>query len=340
MVVRGTPSEALKILGQGERPMALVGWSRGEGLRARAFNALGEHDSARETCRAALKCLAPADLEYCALNLGVQVELARAEACLGNHEAAEHELRALLEIHAPLGNPLSIGAIHEALAELAALRGDEAAFTDSVEELGRRFRETRDPSLVARHERLARLTRTPAAKVPGEARPRSSSRPPQVMTVLHRLRYGGDHTPEGSAKWALEQVSQLTASSEGYLFLTEGDELACAARVGDADDEPAVTEWVRGCIASLGAKTTLETRTTEEPAGTTMSVDNRVYRLIVLPAPDDHGGDVMGAFAMTGSGPVPSPVIHTIIERLRVDGDESTSDTALTDGTIRESLRA
>jgi hypothetical protein len=60
LVVRGTPSEALKIIGEGERPMGLVGWCRGEGLRARAFNALGDHESARETCRAALKHLTSA----------------------------------------------------------------------------------------------------------------------------------------------------------------------------------------------------------------------------------------------------------------------------------------
>jgi hypothetical protein len=160
------------------------------------------------------------------------------------------------------------------------------------------------------------------------------------MTVLHRLRYGGDHTPAGSARWALEQVSKLTASNDGYLFLAQGNELACAAHVGDADDETAVVEWVRGCLAALGAKTTVETRSTEEPALTTLDVNDRVYRLIVLPAPDDLGGDVLGAFAMTGPGPVPSPVIQTIIERLRVDSDVSTSDTAMVDGTINDSPSA
>lgn len=335
LVVRGTPTEALKVLGQGERPMGLVGWCRGEGMRARAFNALGEHERAKETCLAALGHLTPADLQYSALNLGVQLELARAEAGLGNLDLAERQLHALLKKHGAGGNPLTIGALHEALAELAALRGDEAAFTDSVDEVGRRFRETMDPALVARHERLARLSRAHAVRHSSRAPRTRSSRPPRVMTVLHRLRHGGDHTPSGSARWALKQVSELTGSREGYLFLTNGDELACAARIGEVDDERAVAAWVRDRMASLRAEAALETRTTDGPvAATTMDVDDRVYRLTVLASPGESGDEMLGAFAVTGPGVVPSPVLETIVERLRASDEPNVADGTLSDGTL------
>ena len=120
--------------------MELVGWSRGEGIKARAYNELGEHARAKETCIAALAHLTPADLVFCALNLGLQIELARAEAGLGQLSTAESQLRALLATYGPGANPLTVGALHEALAELAALRGDAAAFAEHWNEVGRWFR--------------------------------------------------------------------------------------------------------------------------------------------------------------------------------------------------------
>ena len=318
-VVRGTPSEALEVAGKGERPMELVSWARGEGVRARAYNALGQHDRAKETCLAALGYLTPADLELCSLNLGVQIELARAEAGLGNVTDAEAQLRALLEQHGPAGNPLTVGALHEALAELAALRGDEAGFADNVAAVGRWFRETRDPALVARHERLSRATQVQLAT----DAPNASSPPPRIMTVLHRLRHGGDHTRSGTADWALKQLSELTGSQEGYLFLVDDGEPRCAARIGSGDDDVLVAEWVREQLAAFGSDMDVATSvTTDVSAPTGLRVGDRVYRITVLVS--SNGDVVVGAVLLTGRDAIPMRVIRTLVERLASNQSVST----------------
>jgi hypothetical protein len=327
-VVRGTPSEALEVAGQGERPMQLVSWARGEGVRARAYNALGQHDRAKETCLSALGQLTPADLELCALNLGLQIELAGAEAGLGNLALAEVQLRALLDKHGPAANPLTVGALHEALAELAALRGDEAGFADNVAAVGRAFRDTRDPALVARHERLSRIASGTQPHLGSDPR-NASAPPPRVMTVLHRLRHGGDHTRSGTAEWALKQLSELTGSQDGYLFLVEDGELRCAARLGSSDDEGQITAWVGEQLAAFGKDMDVETSvTTDVSAPTVLRIGARVYRITVL-ASSGPGDELMGAVLLTGREPIPVRVIRTLLERLASNQSVSTDMAAV-----------
>lgn len=314
-VVRGTPSEALEYIGRGERPMELVGWSRGEGVRARAYNDLGEHARAKETCLSTLGQLSPADLELCALNLGLQIELARADAGLGKLAEAESQLRALLEKHGPAGNPLTVGALHEALAELAALRGDQAGFAEHVAAVGRWFRDTRDPALVARHERLSRSAGGTQALLASDAS-NENAPSPRIMTVLHRLRHGGDHTRSGTADWALKQLAELTGSQEGCLFLVDEGELHCAARLGSIDDEGAIAAWVGEQITSFGEDSDMETSvSTNVSAPTCFNIGERAYRITVL-ASSQPGDPVLGAVVLTGRNAIPVRVIRTLVERL------------------------
>jgi hypothetical protein len=331
LVLRGTPSEALEIAGKGERPMELVGWARGEGISARAYNELGEHARAKDTCLAALAQLAPEDLVFTALNLGLQIELARAEAGLGQPSTAEAQLHALLRTYGPGANPLTVGALHEALAEVAALRGDAAAFAEQLEQVGRWFRETRDPALVARHQRLARTAITFRAQSNAEqAAPNRSSCPPRMMTVLHRLRHGGDHTFAGSADWALKQISELTGADDGYLFLADA---SCVARIGASEDEAAVTAWVRERLASatheMEAETCVTTDTVEPTTAdpTRIALGARVYRMTVL-ASNDAAAKIVGAVVLAGNGVVPVAVVRTIVERLATNPGVSTHETA------------
>jgi tetratricopeptide (TPR) repeat protein len=155
-VLRGTPAEALPLFEEAEEPVAVTGWARGEGVHARAHNDLGDHERAREICSHALARLSAEDLRFPALNLGVSIELARAEAALGNVSLAEDQLRALLAAHEDGANPLTMGALHEACAEVASRRGDQTARLHHVLEVERWYRPTKGPSLIARCQRLAR----------------------------------------------------------------------------------------------------------------------------------------------------------------------------------------
>jgi hypothetical protein len=285
---------------------------------------------AKETCRAALAYLTPADLEFCALNLGVQIELCRAEAGLGNLPVAEAKLRELIDAHGPGGNPLTIGALHEALAEIAALRGDEAAFAESLAEVARWFRDTKNPALVARHERLARVALFGSSQATEEnSARRGSSRPPRMMTVVHRLRHGGDHTPAGNADWALKQLSAFTGSKEGYLFLAEGAGLSCVAQIGESGDEGIVTEWVRDRLAAF-AKDEEEETCTAVTVGelTRLEVRQRVYRFTILASPRGSRDGILGVVVLEGSAVVPFPLLQAISDRLAFGQNVSTVEAA------------
>jgi tetratricopeptide (TPR) repeat protein len=324
-VVRGTPSEACGVVGRRERPKELVGWTRGEGLRAWAYNALGEHARAKETCERALALLAPEDYEFTALNLGVQIELARAEAGLGEVAIAEERLERLLATYGPAGNPLTIGGLQEAKAEIAALRGDESAFAASVEAVARCFRPTRDPALVARHERLARVASSALAAVAeGATDRRISSRPPRLMTVVHRLRHGGDHTRAGSAEWALKQVAELTRAEEAFLLVPEGGSFTCVAHLGAAKDAVLFTELVQDRLGAHDTVIDVSTCTTDgwrDPSR--IDLGNRVYRMTVLRALRDGVDDIVGVFVLPGEENIPFPVLQVIVERLGTSADDS-----------------
>ncbi|MEY4575585.1 MAG: hypothetical protein RL701_288 [Pseudomonadota bacterium] len=327
LVARGTPTEALDVLERNEPPHQTVGWTRNEGLRARALNTLGQHGAAKTVCLDALAPLSREDRNFCALNLSAEIELANAEAGLGHWERAEQQLQMLLATHGPAGNVLSIGALHEALAELAALRGDEQALSFHVAEVARYFRSSRDPALVARHERLERLVLTVSAPLDTTTPTLATSDTPtpRIMTVVHRLRHGGDQTFLGSAEWALKQLCELAHVTAGLVLVKQAGALSCAAQVGSNELE-AVVKLVTERWALLE----------QESAGTTVAtakltdhsrfeLHERVYRITLLRAslqPDRDAqlapvdAQVLGALVLSGDTSVPSAVLSAVTERL------------------------
>jgi hypothetical protein len=325
--LRGTPQEALPILGQEEKPGAVLGWSRGEGLRARAYNSLGQHAQAKAICIATLARLSADDRAFCALNLGTEIELARAEAGLGDMPGAEAQLFALLDLHGPAGNPLTIGALHEALAELATTRGDRAAFARHLEAVALQFRGSGDPALVARHARLKRLATALDSRAGDTAAGLISSEPPGLMTVVHRLRHGGDSTISGSAEWALKQVSDLTSAPTGYLFVPDGLHVTCAARWGSDDAENELAAMVAARLNALEEEESQATRVIEDVVfdRSRLQVHDRVYRLNVLRSADAEQR-VLGAVVLAGETAVPHRVLQAIAERLKSGRDDLPRD--------------
>jgi hypothetical protein len=315
-VLRGTPSEAITVLGKDEIPRELVGWSRVEGLRASAYNALGDHMKARDVCRAALERLTPEDLNFCALNLLLEIELSRAEAALGAMETAEARLLDRCARQEAGENPLTLGALHEALAELAVLRADEAAVRHHLARVDHWFRQTRDPALVSRIERLSRVL-TVVAKPDGGNDADSDSRPPRMMTIVHLLRHGGDHTPSGSAEWSLKQLCEFTELGEGHLFARQGDDFACVARVGPELEDPAtlartVGERVAALIVDSTDTPTAIVDGADDP--TLLVVGEKAYRLVVLSSNSED--NVTGVLIVPDGTVIPHVLLRTIAERL------------------------
>jgi hypothetical protein len=149
-----------------------------------------------------------------------------------------------------------------------------------------------------------------------------------MMTVVHRLRHGGDHTVSGSAEWVLKQLSDLTASSDGFLFLREGAQLVCAARLGSSGDEDEVARWVARCLSALDDDDLEATRVTDSEstiAPNRLKVGSRRYRLSVLRSASDASDNVLGAIVLSGSADIPVAVMRVVAERIVSSADNASS---------------
>src|SRR5262249_11690652 len=116
--------EVVETMRESEAPRHVIGWSRAQGVLARAHNRLGQHERARELCQVALAHLSAEDLSFVVLNLHVQLELLMAEAALGELDSARKRVKHLLAHHAERVGPLALGAIHEACARIALFERD------------------------------------------------------------------------------------------------------------------------------------------------------------------------------------------------------------------------
>jgi hypothetical protein len=318
LVLRGTPSEALRLVEQPEEPLAIVAWARGEGVLARAHNALGQYSRARDVCLRALDWLKSEDMAFAALNLAVRIELARAEAGLGDLALAESQLLALLKEHEGGANPLSMGALHEACAEVATLREDVVGQRHHIEQVDRWFRPTKIPSLIARCQGLLRDARRDESETANhDGLSTQGGDLPHVMTVVHRLRHGGDHSATGSAEWALMQLAEYADLREGYLLMVRGSEVVCAARVGADSCEAGMMNWASDRLLALRAYRTIETSTVAvESDGNRRAFGPTAYRLTPLCAPDAEGAEIFGALLLPEQAGIPFPLLQTISERL------------------------
>ncbi|MEY4576476.1 MAG: hypothetical protein RL701_1179, partial [Pseudomonadota bacterium] len=250
---------------------------------------------------------------------------------------AERQLRALLDVHATAGNPLTLGALYEALAELAVLRNDEPAFAVCVEEVGRYFRGSRDPALVARHERLARAAAAFEA-APGHdttfVRP-VNSRPPRLATVVHLLQHGGEHTLTGSAQWALKQLTDLTEADTAFLFVPRGESVECVARIGELDSTADIERFVSETLAALARERDdddagNETIVTEALADVMrLEAHGKVFQMSLLRAPTqpaaNDNSQIIGAVVLSGGTSAPAGVLKAMGERLAASRAEYAS---------------
>lgn len=161
LLLRRKYEEALPLLAEclQETPVQVVGWARTHGVYARALNALGQHARAKEICERALAYLAPSDLDFPAMNLGLQIEYALAYAGLGETNTAVARWEGLLERFEAGKGPLTMGALHEARARIAIFAKDEAACREHMTLMESFYRGTGIPSLVARCESFAKEVR-------------------------------------------------------------------------------------------------------------------------------------------------------------------------------------
>jgi hypothetical protein len=158
-LVRGDwTEERILAAGVDRPPRSYIGWATVIGFHAGGYNDRGQHAEAKTTCERALAYVTDADREYVVLFLGLDIEMAIAEAGLGDVDRGLARIDGLLERFRASDHPLVQGFLHEARARIAWIAGRSDEYNASLAVVERWFRPTGTPALVARWERLAELT--------------------------------------------------------------------------------------------------------------------------------------------------------------------------------------
>lgn len=302
-----------------ETPLAVVGWARAHGTLARALNTLRHHERAREVCLRALAHLTPDDLRFSAMNQGLRIELALAEAGLGHHELARTQLEGMLAEHSERAGPLTLGAVQEALARVALLAADDMAFRGHASEMARLYRSTNIPSLVERAARFLREGRR-SASFPVHQESHSARAHRDELALLERIHKGSDLDAES----ALAQVAAFAELSEAYLFVAHEERAQCVAAVGAKLAPEALTAWVTERIqAGRGAsnitKSPTRTKSARSDTPTLRTPDGLTYRAALLANSEPSDDDIVGALVFPDDAPTPlsSRVLSAMAKRLR-----------------------
>jgi len=249
LVLTGRFREAVDTMnGANTNPM-LAGWSRGQGVLARAHNRLGEHARARELCQVAIAGRSEENLSFVVMNLHVQLELALADAALGDFNAARERSDRLLARQAQVG-PIALGAIHETRARVALLERDFQTCRKHCEAMRHCYVATANASLRELSERIFEKL---AVAERGETRDAAS---PAVLLdddghLMTRMRLILTHTEatfERRAQRGLQLALELTGAEDGFVLSGAAE----GGLVGLGDRAPA-SELVSWAQSQLGA---------------------------------------------------------------------------------------
>ena len=229
LLLRGKPAEAIPLLERDDEPQAVVGWARGRALLARAYNALGQHERARDICRDVLARIDPEDLTFPVMNLNLPVELALAEAGLGNFALARTSLDELLAQHGLNRGPLTLASLHDAYVRVALREKDLACCAEHLERLEGWVRPTGIASLLERCEVLKRDVER--AQRVGDGNEDEAGLLLDDVHLITRvqliLTQTGTLLAERANK-SLQIAVELSGADDGFIVLQGGSEEAAA----------------------------------------------------------------------------------------------------------------
>jgi hypothetical protein len=211
-------------------PQHGVGWQTTRAHFAQTLNWAGQHARAKQVASDALALAQPEDLRFVGQFLELQRQLALAEAGLGHHDQAARQLDALLAKHAAEDNPLLVGLLHKARAEVALVMNDKATFDPQLESMENRFRGTQNPALIAQWEQLAERAVEAGLRMFGPRAHAGSSATSSFTSASSEHRsIAGLTSAVDRNEYALELILQRSRAKTGYLYLLEGDQLRLAA---------------------------------------------------------------------------------------------------------------
>jgi tetratricopeptide (TPR) repeat protein len=293
LLLRRHYEEALPLLESClKEPVAdVVGWGRAHSALARALNALGEHARAKAACLRALNEQTPEDMSFPAMNLGLAIELAIAQAGLGEAQQATAALTALLEQHRPANGPLTLGALHEALTRVALMQGDETRCRAELAETERYYRGTDVPSLIARCEAFSKEVRRrfasadlpDAAGGDGTTGASTSTASATGVTLIERELTQASSLPDFAAR-ALRVVIHGVPEPRAALWVLHGEQLDLQANHNLNELPPELGAWVEERLTEARADDVTQTAMADDLMGNPdlLVIGTHTYRLCLL----------------------------------------------------------
>lgn len=229
--------------------------------------------------------------------------LALVEAARGDFAGAATRLEALIARATDVGNPAACGTLHEARARVALLQRDHVLYRRHLERTEHWFRQTKNPLLIARYERLAKsgtvdvLVDSPLRHADAISTVRDDALG-SLRVVLARYK---DRVER--ARRALQVVVDAAMAASGFVLLGEGVKELLVLDAADARRPPETAiEHLRRAIA--------RSRTSHSDASDTLSADSqeasdiadRAYQPIAMVARD--GSYAIGISLRKGARPL------------------------------------
>ena len=246
LVLSGRYHEAIEALQTDTSPRGVAGWMRMRGVLARAYNRLSQHARAREICLESLAGCSEQDLDFLAMNLHVQLELALAQAALGDGARAGARIDLLLVRYAAAGLPAR-GALHETRARIALIERDFATCHEHCEAMLHCYGATELPSLRELGERLIlELARAEQRDLP--ERDRSTRQEPPTMERLRQALGDTNGSFEERAGRVLQLAAELTGAERAFVMFRGDTTVIIALDDRTPDDE--LVHWAEARIES------------------------------------------------------------------------------------------
>jgi hypothetical protein len=283
LLLCGRYRESIDHMNADEAPRTLAGWSRSQGILARAHNRLGEHVRARELCRAALTGCSDEDLSFVVMNLHVQIELVLADAALGDVARARAQSDRLLARHAHIAGPLALGALHETRARVALIERDFETARAHCAAMRECYAPTQIASLLELTEQLSQqLVRSERGEVPaGAGTAVLFGDDAHLITRMRLILTHTEATFEARAQRGLQIALDLTGAQDGFVISRAAK--AGAVHIGERQPSPQLIAWAQAQLeATYVEQTAVFTDQTVSETGV-MSIGGMRYCVIPLP---------------------------------------------------------
>jgi hypothetical protein len=209
-------------------PRRRTAWAEARLWFADTLIAAGQCERAKQLLNEMLSKLGPQQRSVARTYLQAQRLLALAEAGLGNHRQAADMLDALLASHGRIDQPLLVGLLHKARAEVALLMQDQATLPAHVYEMEWHFRGTHHPALLAQVERMfERVARAQVWTRPDVARDSAAGTPITQSSVYQSLRQLSSTTER--YQHALQLILRRSRAKAAYLYVSHAAEVELVA---------------------------------------------------------------------------------------------------------------